>query len=62
MRKTLVNKAQTLYITFFVLGATVLQAAPRRFESEAPVRSWEYIERTFEVARWIFAVCQVPIG
>jgi hypothetical protein len=61
MRKPLVVKAHSLYITFFLFAATVAQAAPRALDPDGNTW-WEFARRTVAAVRRAFDVLQFPIG
>ncbi|HEY0593188.1 MAG TPA: hypothetical protein VGF40_15560 [Thermoanaerobaculia bacterium] len=62
MRKNLFVRAQSLYITVFLLAATVAQARPRALNPDGPESTWEVIQRTFVIVRRAFDVVRIPIG
>lgn len=62
MRKNFFVRAQSLYITTFLLAATVAQARPRGFSPDGPESTWEVIQRTFLIVRRAFDVIKLPIG
>lgn len=60
--KTLKIRADTLYVSLFILGTTLAQAAPRRFDPESPSRIWDGVFRFFAQVRRAFDIIQLPIG
>jgi hypothetical protein len=59
MRKNLFVRANSLYITIFVLAASTAQAAtPRTLDPQA----WSWVRHAYLLARRAFDVLQFPIG
>lgn len=62
MRKNLIVKTHSLYITLFLFAATAAQAAvPRTLDPETATW-WQLARRTFIAVRRAFDVLSFPIG
>ena len=62
MRKNLVVRANTLYVTLFLFAATVAQAATPRTLDPSVSPWWQVVKRVYTGYRSIFDVLRVPVG